>query len=717
MTVLADAAARRELPAAAALPWHVDGDGIAWLALGPADESMVTLTRARIEAFAKAVRDIGADTRVQALVVTGPGADMFCAGADIGLIQQVASAAEGEAAATEGRTAFAKLRELAVPVVAAIDGPCLGGGLELALFCDARIASNAQSTRIGLPEVKLGILPGFGGTANLVRLVGLPRALEVILQGRVLRAKQALKLGIVDRVVPAERLREAARTTARALVAVGRKAPPRRLPLLARLMATAPARWLLARSIRKGLREGQARFYPAPRRALEVCMLAAHAPLARAFAAEARALGELVVTPECKGLVQVFFLTEASRKLGKQPGPDIDRAMVVGGGVMGAGIAGLFASHGIRTRLCDLDAGALVRARGALQADLDKRMRRRSLDAAAARDAMDHLAVSTEWGSLRDTEMWLEAVVEDPHVKQRLMAAAVERGLPRDAILATNTSSLSVDHVSEGVPAPERVVGIHFFNPPAKMPLVEVVRGTRTSDRAVHAACRLAVRLGKYPVVVKDAPGFLVNRCLAPYLNEAATLLLEGNEPAFLDRTMLDFGMPMGPCRLLDEIGFDVAAKVSEVLCAAHPGRMVASPLFAAMVEARALGRKSGGGILDANGTGAGPGRAVIERLRAGAAPARAQATRTEVLQRLVYPLVDEACRCLEEGVVAGESDVDLAMVMGIGFPPFHGGLFGFARREGLARIVTALDVLARDVHPRFRPSDALRRRALAPST
>lgn len=716
MTVLADAA-RRGPACTTELPWHVDDDGVAWLALGPAGESLVTLTRARIDAFAKAVREIGADTRVRALVVTGPAPAMFCAGADIGLIQQVASAAEGEAAAIEGRTALAKLRELAVPVVAAIDGPCLGGGLELALFCDVRLASDGGATRIGLPEVRLGILPGFGGTANLVRLVGLPRALDVILQGRVLRPKQALKTGIVDRLVPAERLREAARTTALALASARRKAPARGLPLLARLMAMAPARWLIARSIRNSLRKGQTRFLPAPRRALEICMLAAHAPLERAFAAEARALGELIATPECKGLVRVYFLTEASRKLGKQPGPDVGRAMVVGGGVMGAGIAGLFASHGIRTRLCDLDGGALVRAQIALRADLDKRVARRSLDAAAARDALDHLAVSTEWGSLRQTQLWLEAVVEDPHVKQRLMAAAVERGLPRDAILATNTSSLSVDHVSEGVTAPERVVGIHFFNPPAKMPLVEVVRGTRTSDRAVQAACRLAVSLGKYPVVVKDAPGFLVNRCLAPYLNEAATLLLEGSEPAFLDRTMLDFGMPMGPCRLLDEIGFDVAAKVSEVLCAAHPDRMVASPLFAAMVEARALGRKSGGGILGAAGTGPGPGRTVIARLREASASQRAPATRTEVLQRLVYPLVDEACRCLDEGIVASEAEVDLAMVMGTGFPPFHGGLFGFARSEGLARIVTTLDVLARDVHPRFRPSDALRRRALAPAT
>ncbi|MEY4673889.1 MAG: multifunctional fatty acid oxidation complex subunit alpha [Planctomycetota bacterium] len=717
MTLVAGTTVRPGVPGEArGLPWRLDTDGIAWLALGHQGESVVTLTLERMEALADTLREIGADTRVRALVVRGPGPAMFCAGADIKLVQGVASAAEGEAAAVAGRTTFARLRELAVPVVAAIEGPCLGGGLELALFCDVRLASDAASTRIGLPEVKLGILPGFGGTVNLVRLAGLPRALDVVLQGKVLRPLQALKAGIVDRVVPAERLEPLARSTALALVQAGRKSPARRLPLAARLLAMAPARWLLARSIRNKLRRGPARLYPAPRRALEVCLLAAHAPLQRAFAEEARALGELVVTPESKGLVQVYFLTEASRRLGKQPGTDVARAMVVGGGVMGAGIAGLFASHGIRTRLCDLDTAALVRARRTLQADVDGRVRKKSLDRAAAREVMDRLAVSTEWGSLRETQLWLEAVVEDVHVKQRLMTAAVERGLPRDAVLATNTSSLSVDEVSEGIPCPERVVGIHFFNPPAKMPLVEVVRGKRTSDAAVHAACRLAVRLGKYPVVVRDAPGFLVNRCLAPYLNEAATLLLEGNEPSFLDRTLLDFGMPMGPCRLLDEIGFDVAAKVSEVLCAAHPGRMVASPLFAAMVEARALGRKSGGGILGADGKGAGPGMDVVRRLRAAIPGGRPQATRTEVLRRLVHPLVDEACRCLDEGVAASEQDVDLAMVTGIGFPPFHGGLFGYARREGLQRIVASLDELARDVHPRFSPSDALRRRAVPAS-
>jgi 3-hydroxyacyl-CoA dehydrogenase/enoyl-CoA hydratase/3-hydroxybutyryl-CoA epimerase len=269
--------------------------------------------------------------------------------------------------------------------------------------------------------------------------------------------------------------------------------------------------------------------------------------------------------------------------------------------------------------------------------------------------------------------------------------------------------------MAQSVQNPERVVGVHFFNPPEKMPLVEVIRGQQTSDAAVATACRLALRLGKFPVVVQDAPGFLVNRCLAPYVNEAARLLLEGTSPEAIDRVMLDFGMPMGPCRLLDEIGFDVASKVSSVMHAAFPQRMVPCELFAAMAARNALGQKTGGGIYGKDGTGDGPGRAVLAELRARSGAPGREANRGEILQRLVYPLVDEAFRCLDEGLVRSEDDLDLGLVMGIGFPPFTGGITQFARREGLAAITAALDTLARTAGPRFQPGDGLRRRAMAP--
>lgn len=693
----------------------IGDDGIATLRLGAPDEAIVTLTEERLASLDQALGSLEADARVRGVLLTGPGPGMFCAGADIHSIQDIEDPAAGEAAAVKGRSILQRCQRLAVPVVAAIEGPCLGGGLELALFCDLRVASDDRRTQIGLPEVKLGIVPGFGGTQTLSRLTGLPTALDLVLTGKLLRGKQAKKAGVVDRLVPAAKLMAAARQELDRLIAAGRKAPLRRLRGLAFLLSKTPLRRVALGKAQKALQSGQARFYPAPKAALACCANAFVQPPDQGFAAEAKALGAMIVTPVSKGLVRLFFLTERSKKLGKGDGArDLDRALVVGGGVMGAGIAGQFADKGLRVRLCDLDLGALARSKARLQADLDKKLRRRSLERHEAQAVQDRLAVSTDWGRLESTDLWLEAVVEDLGVKQRLMAAAVERGLPPTAVIATNTSSLSVTAMARDVPHPERVVGIHFFNPPEKMPLVEVIRGERTSDATVATACRLALRLGKFPVVTKDAPGFLVNRCLAPYLNEAARLLLEGTPPEAVDAAMLDFGMPMGPCRLLDEIGFDVAAKVSDVMQAGFPQRMVPCELFAAMAAAKALGAKSGGGIYGRDGTGNGPGRAVLDGLRRQRGTPGRTATRTELLHRLIFPLVDEAYRCLDEGIVQGEEDLDLGLVMGIGFPPFTGGITAFARQQGLPAIVAALDELSRSLGARFQPSDGLRRRALA---
>ncbi|MCA8952923.1 MAG: enoyl-CoA hydratase/isomerase family protein [Planctomycetes bacterium] len=692
----------------------IDGDGIALLRLGEAHEAVVTLTAERLESLEQAIAKLAGDGRLRGVVVTGPRAGMFCAGADINLIKGITDPVEGERAAVRGRGIFAALQQLRVPVVAAIEGPCLGGGFELALFCDVRVASEHPATQIGLPEVKLGILPGFGGTYNLSRLVGLPAALDLILNGRLLRGKPAGKRGLVDRLAPAEKLLAVAHAECLALAARSRKAPARRLRGLAAWLSQTPLRAIVARAARKKLRAGQAKFYPAPRAALQCCLNAFTMPAQDAFAAEARALGEMIVTRESKGLTHLFFLTERSKRLGKDPAArDCDRALVVGGGVMGAGIAGLMAEKGVAVRLCDLDFEALSRAKARLQKDLDKRLKRRRMLPHEARAAQDRLAVANDWGNLSQCDLWLEAVVEDLDVKRKLMAEAVARGLPQDAVIATNTSSLSVTKMADNVVQRDRVVGLHFFNPPEKMPLVEVIRGEHTGDTAVATACRLAVRLGKFPIVTADTPGFLVNRCLSPYLNEAARLVLEGTSPEAVDAAMLDFGMPMGPCRLLDEVGFDVAAKVSEVMRAGFPDRMEPCELFAAMAKASALGQKSGGGIYGADGKGSGPGRAVIERLRTQrGAPGRA-ASRSELIQRLIYPLVDEAYRCLDGGVVESTEDLDLGLVMGIGFPPFTGGVTQYARREGLSTIVAALDELRRAHGPRFGVSDGLRKRAV----
>jgi 3-hydroxyacyl-CoA dehydrogenase / enoyl-CoA hydratase / 3-hydroxybutyryl-CoA epimerase len=689
-------------PDAATLPVTIDERGFAVLRLGQPHEAVVTFTKERLLALDQALERLAQQPRLRGLVITGPGEGMtcqgmFCAGADIGLIHSIKTVAEGVEAAVTGRTIFQRCRDMAVPVVAAIEGPCVGGGCELTLFCDVRIASDHPSTQIGLPETKLGIVPGFGGTQNMARLLGLPTALDLILNGRLLRAVPARKKGLVDRVVPSSKLLAIALQELEQLVQQGRKGPQRKLRGMAYYLSRTPLRALAVNAANKALTKGQARFYPAPKAALDLCVQAFTLPEPDGYAAEAKALGEMIATPVSKALTQLFFLTERSKRLGKGDGArDLSTALVVGGGVMGAGIAGQLA-HKAR-----------------VQKDLDRRLQRKQLQRHEAQAVQDRLAVASDWGSLANVDLWLEAVVEDLETKRKLMAAAVARGLPGSAIVATNTSSLPIDAMADAVPNPERVVGIHFFNPPEKMPLVEVIRGSRTSAATVATACRLATRLGKFPIVVKDAPGFLVNRCLSPYVNEAARLLVEGNDPEFVDRVLLDFGMPMGPCRLLDEIGFDVAAKVSEVMQQAFAERMQPSVLFAAMVEAKALGKKAGGGLYDEKGAGRGPGRKVLDRLRRDRRAPPRQASRSEVIQRLVYPLIDEAYRCLDDGIVAAEQDLDLGLVMGIGFPPFLGGITGYAHAEGLRTIVAALDELARNIDPRFQPSDGLRRRGLA---
>ncbi|MCK5941554.1 MAG: enoyl-CoA hydratase/isomerase family protein, partial [Planctomycetes bacterium] len=409
---------------------EVEG-GIATLRLGRADESIVTLTEDRIAQFEAAVQQVAGRDDVRGLIVAGPRSGMFCAGADVNLIRDITDPADGERAAVRGRTVFAQLQALQVPVVAAIEGPCLGGGLELALFCDVRVASDHPSTQIGLPEVKLGIVPGFGGTQNLTRLVGLPKALELILNGRMLRGKQAARSKVVDRLVPASKLLAAAREEIEKLAATGRKRKTRKLRGLAWWLSHTPLRALAVRAANKSLRQGQARFYPAPRRALQCCVDALRLSEADGFAREAKALGEMIVTDVSKGLVHLFFLTERQKRLGRdEQAKDIGRAVVVGGGVMGAGIAGQLAGKGIQTRLVDQALEPLAAAKARLQKGLDKLLRRRRIERHEAVATQDRLAVSTSAGHLRDTDLWLEAVVERLDVKQKLMSDAVAQGLP-----------------------------------------------------------------------------------------------------------------------------------------------------------------------------------------------------------------------------------------------------------------------------------------------
>ena len=686
---------------------HLDrgSDGIAILRLGASTEKVITLTERRLDSLKEILLRLQDDTSLRGLIVTGPCEEMFAVGADISLIQALEQREDGERAAAKGQSIFALFEKLKIPVVGAIEGPCLGGGLEMALGFDVRVASDHPSTLIGLPEVKLGIVPGFGGTQRLPRLVGLPKALDLILKGKMLKPALALRAGVVDRVVSSERLVATAHQEVEGLVRKGTKRPRRQLRGSAHWLSRVGfLRAFVRRKVMKTLRHGQARFYDAPRVALELCVDAFGLAREEGFAKEASELGKLIVSPTCKALVRLYFLTERSKKLGKQDGGKVvSRAQILGGGAMGGGIGGLLANKGLRVRLSDLSTDCLTAAKKRLQKNVSKLLKRRRIKRHQAVAIQDRMAVGTNWGDLSQVDLFLEAVVEDLDVKKKLFAQAVEAGLSDDAIIASNTSSLPLDKMAEGLPNPGRVVGMHFFNPPEVMPLVEVIVGRNTSDQATATICDLAFRLGKFPVVVKDSPGFLVNRCLAPYLNEAARMMVEGCSPTRLDRVMLDFGLPMGPARLMDEVGFDVAGKVSEVLSAAFPDRMEPCELFASMVRAGHLGNKSGGGIYSRGGREV---LAMIQTDKSG------ELSPAEIRHRLLYPMVDEAYRCLAEGIVESEEDLDLALVMGIGFPPFTGGITEFARREGLDAVLSRLEKLASTHGPRFVPGPELRRRA-----
>jgi 3-hydroxyacyl-CoA dehydrogenase / enoyl-CoA hydratase / 3-hydroxybutyryl-CoA epimerase len=653
----------------------------------------------------------------------------FIAGADVQAIAAITDRTRVLELVRLAHDAFGRLAALPCPTVAAIDGVCLGGGTELALACDSRIASEEPRTQIGLPEVLLGIFPGFGGSTRLPRLVGLPGALDLILTGRALDGRRAEKLGLIARAVPAAWLLEHAQ---RRVAELAKRRPRRRRdawrarglgPWL--LERTSLGRGIVLRAARKRVLERTGGHYPAPLAALGVIEKSMGKPLETGLRLEADAVSELVVSPVCKNLVRLFLLSERAKKdavADPALAPAPVRAMaLVGAGVMGGGIAELASRAGLEVRLRDLNGEAITRAlvtaRGLIAGRDRKRTGRgaaaaRAPGAAGSADAqMARILPTLDLTGFGRCEFAMEAVVEDLDVKRRVFGELEVRIRP-DTLLATNTSSLSVEALASGLQRPERFCGFHFFNPVHRMPLVEVVRGPRTSDAALVTAVALARRLGKTPVVVRDAPGFVVNRVLMPYLREAMTLLEEGFSVTGIDAAMRDFGMPMGPFEVLDEVGLDVAQKVAGVLSRAFPDRMESSAALDTLVGAGRLGRKSGRGFYRHRDGKRLPDPRLLDvlKLKRGRLPHQPDA----LTERLTLAMINEAARCVEEGVAADAGWVDLALVFGAGFPPWRGGPLRYADHLGLARVESRLRALRAERGERYAPAALLARLAAA---
>jgi 3-hydroxyacyl-CoA dehydrogenase/enoyl-CoA hydratase/3-hydroxybutyryl-CoA epimerase len=663
-----------------------------------------------------ALGELAGRADVKGVVLESGKPGSFAAGADVNAIAAVGDREEALRLVRRAHQAFDRLAALRVPTVAAIDGACLGGGLELALACDARLAAEEGETRLAFPEINLGIFPGFGGSQRLPRLVGLSAALDLMLSGRAVDARRAERMGLVDRAVPRAWLRERA---AELLQRLGTRPPGRRR---ARFRPRGLAGWLLdanpaGRSLvlQRARREALARTrgnYPAPLALLEVVQHGQSTPLAEGLRFEAERVADLVVTPECKSLVRLFQLSERARKdpagVDPQARPrPVERLGVVGAGVMGGGIAELASRQGIRVRVRDIKAEALGLALATARARVDEAGRRRGRPARERDAQMACILPTLELTGFGLADCVIEAVVEDLDLKRKVFAE-LEVRVPPTALLATNTSSLSVTELAAGLAHPERAVGFHFFNPVHRMPLVEVVRTPRTADWALLTALALARKLGKTPVVVNDAPGFVVNRILMGYLREAMHLLEEGFAMPAIDRSMRFFGMPMGPFELLDEVGLDVARKVAAVLVRAFPERMSPSPILDRLVEKGRLGRKNGLGFYRHRGARRVPDPQA--RHVAGLARERPAPPLEHLAEPMVLAMINEAAHCLDAGVVADAGEVDLAMVMGTGFPPFRGGLLRYADTLGVGKIEARLNALRAQRGERFRPAGMLSR-------
>lgn len=685
------------------LALSLGADGIAVLTLDRPNSSANVFDVATLHELDAHLATLEARADLQGLVIVTAKPKVFIAGADLNSFARATPEQLGEIVDL-GHRVFTRLEQLKIPSAAAIHGACLGGGCELALACDWRAASLDPATKIGLPETQLGILPAWGGSVRLPRLLGLPAALGLILPGKQVAAVPALKQGLVDDTAHPEYLEAAARR----LLARGKRPAPRP----AGWMNSALLRPLVVRRARQGVLAKTRGHYPAPLKALEVCVGALGRPLAAGLALERAAFVALVKTPECRSLMSIFFLQERAKKLSAGAadgaGRAVARVAVVGAGVMGAGIAQWTAARGWPVLLQDIGPAPLAKGLAAAAKIFRDATKRRVFTAAAAAAGYHRITPVSTAVPLDRVDLVIEAAVEQLELKRKIFQDLERRAGP-GTVLATNTSALSIDAIADGLADPGRVVGIHFFNPVHRMQLVELVRGARTSPAALDTALRFVKALGKLPVLVKDSPGFLVNRILLPYMVESVRLFHEGCAVERLDRLMLEFGMPMGPLRLIDEVGLDVAQHVATDLQNRLAKPVPINDTLTRLIAKGWLGKKSGCGFyLFSTKPGAkeavNPEVAFVQT--AGLGAKQDDAT---LRDRMVLVMVNEAARCLEEGVVGAPEDVDFGMIFGTGWAPFRGGPLRHADAVGVAEVVRRLEALARDVAPHFAPCDRLR--------
>jgi 3-hydroxyacyl-CoA dehydrogenase/enoyl-CoA hydratase/3-hydroxybutyryl-CoA epimerase len=643
---------------------------------------------------------------LKGLILRTAKSKIFIAGADLNTFTKEMRAERIAAMIERGQKTFDRISRLPYPTVAAIHGVALGGGFEITLACDYRIASFDSATKVGLPETNLGILPAWGGSTRLPKLIGLQNALEAIMNGRLYPAEQALKLGMIDSIVHRERLTSAA-------TKMIQEGGGKKRSFKMHLSNQSPLSQVIKSQAEKKALARTRGHYPAPLKALEVAFASLNVPQEQSLENEKNRFIELALSETAQNLIGLFFLQERAKKLKlltelepvlAAPTKAVERVLVVGAGLMGAGIAQWLSSRGIRVILKDIGPAPLGKGVQSIAKVYQEAVKRHLFSKTDARNAFDRVLPIYEDVPLRGIDLVVEAAIEKLDLKQQIFAD-LESKVPSDLVLASNTSALSIDAIAASLQHPERVVGIHFFNPVHRMQLVEIVRGTKTDVATLNTAIRFVKQIGKLPVLVKDSPGFLVNRILLPYMVEAVRLFAEGYRVEVIDRVMLDFGMPMGPLRLTDEVGLDVAENVGKDLASRlkHLGPL--NDTLGKMIAKGWLGRKSGKGFYEYGAGGDGKINAQMGDLQPSVPTT---VNDGDLRDRLVLSMVNEAARTVEEKVVEAPEDVDFGMIMGTGWAPFRGGPLRFADHLGIATVVSRLNNLRDRVAPYFEPCPLL---------
>ncbi|MFS1439288.1 fatty acid oxidation complex subunit alpha FadJ [Shewanella sp. 10N.286.48.A6] len=684
-------------------------DGIAVLTMDVPGETMNTLKAEFGPEISDILTEIKTDASIKGLVIISGKSDSFVAGADITMLDACTSVAAAKELSQQGHVVFNELENLTIPVVAAINGACLGGGLELALACHLRVCSDSKKTIMGVPEVQLGLLPGGGGTQRLPRKVGITTALDMMLTGKQLRPKQALKIALVDDVVPESILLE----TAVAMAKKGKSAAKvvKKSALNKLLESTSTTRDIIFDQAAKQVMKKTQGNYPAPAKIIDCVKQGMNKGMIKGLEVEASHFAELIMSPESEALRSIFLATtEMKKETGAEGGKPrkVNKALVIGGGLMGGGIASVTTTKAkIPARVKDINETGLSNALAYAYKLLAKGVKRRHMTPAVRDNLMALMTTTTEYSGVKDADIVVEAVFEDLALKHQ-MVKDVERECHENTIFASNTSSLPISQIAEAASRPENVIGLHYFSPVEKMPLVEVIAHKKTSPETIATTVAFARKQGKTPIVVQDGAGFYVNRILALYMNEAAQVLLEGQKIEFLDKALVKFGFPVGPITLLDEVGIDVGAKIAPILTKELGERFEAPSAFDKLLADDRKGRKNGKGFYQ-YGNKKNKAKLVDESVyQVLGINNQLSGSESDIAMRCVVQMLNEAVRCLDEGIIANARDGDIGAIFGIGFPPFLGGPFRYMDTMGINNLVSKLRQYQQLHGERFAPCERL---------